>query len=64
MKKIYMDHASATPARKEVVEALLPYFDRDFGNPSAVYDIGSGVKQVIEEQREKVANRSSVSMPE
>jgi cysteine desulfurase len=56
MKKIYMDHASATPARKEVIEALLPYFDRDFGNPSAVYDIGSGVKQVIEEQREKVAN--------
>jgi cysteine desulfurase len=55
MKKVYMDHASATPVRKPVVEAMLPYFDQHFGNPSAVYDMGSKIKQVIEEQREKVA---------
>ena len=50
-----MDHASATPVRKPVVEAMLPYFDQHFGNPSAVYDMGSKIKQVIEEQRAKVA---------
>ena len=55
MKKVYMDHASATPVRKSVIEAMLPYFDQNFGNPSAVYDMGSKIKQVIEEQREKVA---------
>ena len=55
MKKVYMDHASATPVRKPVVEAMLPYFDRHFGNPSAVYDMGSKIKQVMEEQRAKVA---------
>ena len=55
MKKVYMDHASATPVRKPVVEAMFPYFDQYFGNPSAVYDMGSKVKQVIEEQRAKVA---------
>ena len=36
MKKVYMDHASATPVRKPVIKALLPYFDQHFGNPSAV----------------------------
>jgi cysteine desulfurase len=55
MKRVYMDHASATPVRKPVVEAMLPYFDQHFGNPSAVYDMGSKIKQVIEEQRGKVA---------
>lgn len=55
MKKVYMDHASATPVRKPVVEAMLPYFDQHFGNPSAVYDMGSKIKQVMEEQRAKVA---------
>jgi len=55
MKKVFMDHASASPVRKEAIEAMLPYFDRDFGNPSAVYDLGLRAKDVIEAQREKVA---------
>ena len=55
MKRAYMDHASATPVRKPVIEAMLPYFDKRFGNPSTVYDMGSEIKQVIEEQRAKVA---------
>ena len=55
MKRVYLDHASATPVRKEVMEAMLPYFEEHFGNPSTVYDLGSEVKDVIEEQRSKVA---------
>jgi len=55
MKKVYMDHASATPVKKAVIETMLPYFDRHFGNPSTVYDMGHKIKKVIEEQREKVA---------
>jgi cysteine desulfurase len=55
MKMVYMDHASATPVRKQVIEAMLPYFDQHFANPSTVYDIGSKVKRVIDEQRAKVA---------
>jgi cysteine desulfurase len=51
----YMDHASATPVRKEVLEAMLPYFDVDYGNPSSIYELGSKIMQVIEEQRAKVA---------
>ena len=55
MKRVYLDHASATPMRREVIEAMLPYFDQHFGNPSMVYDIGSNVKEVMEEQRLKIA---------
>ncbi|MBW2609837.1 MAG: cysteine desulfurase [Deltaproteobacteria bacterium] len=55
MKKVYMDHASATPVRKEVIDAMMPYFGEKFGNPSTIYDIGSEIKKDIDEQREKVA---------
>ena len=34
---------------------MLPYFDEHFGNPSTVYDLGSRIMQVIDEQRAKVA---------
>jgi cysteine desulfurase len=55
MERVYMDHAAATPVRKQVLDAMLPYFGEDFGNPSTVYDMGSRVKQVIDEQRTRVA---------
>ena len=41
MKRAYMDHAAATPVRPEVLAAMLPFFVERFGNPSAVYDLGS-----------------------
>lgn len=64
MKRVYLDHASATPVREEVIEAMLPYFDRHFGNPSTVYDMGIKIKQVVEEQRAKVAKLISAKQQE
>jgi cysteine desulfurase len=55
MKGAYLDHASATPVRKEVLEAMLPYFSEQFGNPSNVYDLGTKVKAVVEAARTNVA---------
>lgn len=54
MDRIYMDHVSATPVKRAVLEAMLPYFQEQFGNPSTVYDMGSKIKQAIDEQRNKV----------
>ena len=51
MRRVYLDHAAATPVRPEVLEAMLPYFSERFGNPSAVYDLGAELKEVLEEQR-------------
>jgi cysteine desulfurase len=56
MNRVYLDHASATPVRKQVIDAMLPYFGEQFGNPSVVYDMGSKIKLVVEEQRAKVAD--------
>jgi cysteine desulfurase len=64
MKSVYMDHASAMPVKKQVIEAMLPYFDQHFGNPSTVYDMGIKIKQVIEEQRTKVAKLISAKPQE
>ena len=61
MKPAYMDHAAATPVRPEVLAAMLPFFAERFGNPSAVYDLGSAIKAVMEEQRGKVARSSALT---
>ena len=55
MKRVYLDHAAATPVRPEVMAAMLPFFTERFGNPSAVYDLGAQIKEVLEDQRGKVA---------
>lgn len=55
MRDVYLDHAAATPVRPEVLDAMLPYFREHFGNPSAVYDLGAEIKEVIEGERAKVA---------
>lgn len=54
MKRVYLDHAAATPVKPKVLEAMLPYFTERFGNPSAVYDLGAEIKNTIEAQRAKV----------
>ena len=56
MLKAYLDHGSASPVRKEVLEAMLPYFSERFANPSNVYDLGSKVKAALDEARTHVAN--------
>lgn len=55
MEKIYLDNAATTPVRKEVVEAMLPYFTENFGNPSSVYQIAQINKKAIDESREVIA---------
>lgn len=53
--KIYMDHAATTPVRKEVLEAMLPYFTEYYGNASGIYGIAKESKKAMEKAREQVA---------
>ena len=55
MERIYLDHAATTPVDPRVVEAMIPYFTANFGNPSSIYQEGQRAKRAIEESREKVA---------
>lgn len=52
---IYLDHAATTAARPEVVEAMLPYFTENFGNPSSVYTFSQKNKAVITQCRDTIA---------
>ena len=51
-----MDHASTTPVDKEVVEAMLPYFSKYFGNASSLHVYGRDANNALEESRQKVAD--------
>jgi len=55
MRRVYLDHSATTPVRKEVVEAMLPYFTEEYGNPSSVHAFGQRARNAVEEAREKVA---------
>lgn len=57
MKKIiYLDNAATTKTAPEVVEAMLPYFTEQYGNPSSVYEFAGQSKKAVTEAREKIAN--------
>ena len=54
-KLIYLDNAATTKTAPEVVEAMLPYFTEDYGNPSSVYGFAAKNKSAVDEQREVIA---------
>ena len=54
-RKVYADHSATTAVRPEVLEAMLPYFTEEYGNPSSIYAIARSTKQAVETAREQVA---------
>lgn len=54
-KIIYLDNAATTKTAKEVVEAMLPYFTVNYGNPSSIYSLGAISKKAVTESREVIA---------
>lgn len=54
-KLIYLDNAATTRTAPEVVEAMLPYFTENYGNPSSVYGFASENKNAVNRQREIIA---------
>lgn len=54
-KRIYVDHSATTPMKPEVLEAMLPYFSKDFGNASTIYAEGREAKRAVSTARKQVA---------
>ena len=61
---IYMDHAATTPVRPEVLDAMLPYFSANFGNPSGIYTLAQESRKAIDAARETVADTLDARMSE
>jgi cysteine desulfurase len=55
MKTIYLDNNATTAVAPEVTEALLPYLQEFYGNPSSMHSFGGQVAGVIREARGQVA---------
>ncbi len=52
---IYLDNAATTRTAPEVVEAMLPYFTENFGNPGGIYSLGSAGKKAVNQARRTLA---------
>jgi len=55
MRQIYLDHNATTPVRKEVLEAMMPYFSDEYGNASSVHSKGQTARKAVEGSREVIA---------
>jgi len=56
LKKIYLDYGATSPVDKEVLEEMIPYFTRTYGNASSIHSFGREAFDAIDEARGKVAN--------
>ena len=63
-KKIYFDNNSTTKCENEVLSAMLPYLEEEYGNPSSIYSFGKNVKEKITEARKYVADLLNANLNE
>ena len=52
---IYLDHAATTPVDPRVLDAMIPYFTDQFGNPGGIYNLGRRAAAALDDSREAVA---------
>ena len=53
---IYADNAATTKMSRTAIEAMLPYMDKVYGNPSSLYSFGQEAKEALESARERIAS--------
>lgn len=52
---IYLDYAATSPLREEALEAMLPYFKEDFGNPDSLHACGRRAAAALQSARDAIA---------
>lgn len=55
--KIYADNAATTKMSRTAIDAMLPYMDTIYGNPSSLHSIGQEAAQALQRAREAIARR-------
>ena len=53
--QVYADNAATTKMSSVAIEAMVPYFDKIYGNPSSLHSVGQEAKEVLEDARARVA---------
>ena len=64
MRTIYLDNAATTRVRPEVLEAMLPYFCEQYGNPSSIYPLGQDASDAVAEARATIAEALGAAKPQ
>ncbi len=55
LRTIYLDNSATTPVRPEVIEAMMPFLQNKWGNPSSVHFYGRDARRHVDEARRSVA---------
>ncbi len=55
-RMIYADNAATTPVSREVIDAMMPIFERDWGNPSSQHSMGIEAKDILDDARARIAD--------
>lgn len=54
-KCIYLDNAATTRTAPQVLEAMLPYFSENYGNPSSIYGLAGESREAVDKARGQIA---------
>jgi cysteine desulfurase len=64
MKKVYLDNASTTKIRKEVIQEMTTILENDYGNPSSTHSLGRNAKSILELSRKSIAKQLNCTSQE
>ena len=53
--QVYADNAATTKMSQVAIDAMVPYFDKIYGNPSSLHSVGQEAKEALEDARARVA---------
>ena len=54
-KTIYLDNAATTKMSKTAIDAMLPFMDKVYGNPSSLHSVGQSAAEALYDARERIA---------
>ena len=61
MKKVYLDNASTTSLRPEVIQEMTKVLTEEYGNPSSIHGLGRKAKNILELSRKAIAQKLNVA---
>lgn len=64
MKKVYLDNASTTALRPEVIQEIAHVLQEEYGNPSSTHSFGRSAKNILESSRKSIARQLNASAQE
>lgn len=64
VREVYLDYAATTPVDERVVEVMLPFMTKRYGNPNSLYALGRDAYRALEDARERIAGIIGATNPQ